>query len=496
MLQPNATGDGDAPLTLKFWLLILVTGAAAGLLGALMMLVLFTVEHGAFGVSAEGGGFSEAVAQLSGWRRVTPLLIAGAFGGLAWYVLRRFTPGKTAAADEVLWTGEGRLSVRRSLGTSVIQEIVIGLGASLGREAAPRLLGAVSGSVLSDWAGMSRAQYRLMVACGTGAGLAAVYNVPLGGALFAAEVMLGSVNLPVVLPALACSAVSTVVSWVYLPRHATYVDVPDYPYDIRLLVWAAMIGPIIGILAAGYIRLIGWVSQHRITGRPLLFAPLAAFSVLALIGLAFPQLYGNGKDMAHNAFLGLGSLGLLATLGVLKPLVTAGCLGGGASGGLFTPVMSTGAVLGGCLGLAWGFIWPGSPLGAYALIGAAATIGSAMQAPLAGSVLVLELTHSGLGLTIPMIVATVLATAVTHWIAGHSIYSVRLGAAPSRRGKHGSYSGDSVDSGDYVQTGGPRGEDLVGGVVAAERFRPLPVQASSADVTPGCLTGDGNVTEQ
>ncbi|WP_142281566.1 chloride channel protein [Mycobacterium kyorinense] len=429
MLQPNVTGDDDARLSGRFWGVVLATGVAAGLLGDLMMLILFLVEHAAFGVNERGETFQQAVTHASGWHRVTPLLIGGVFGGVAWYLLRRYTRGRTSEVDEVLWTGEGRLSVRRSFGSAVISEIVIGLGASLGRESAPKLLGAVSGNVLSGWTRLTPAQCRLLVACGAGAGLAAVYNVPLGGALFAAEVLIGSVNLPVVLPALACAATATLTSWLYLPSHAVYLNVPHYPYETRLLVWAAVVGPIVGLLAAGYIRVIGWISHHRINGWPAIFTPLAAFSVLALIALAYPQLYGNGKGMAHHAFLGLGSLALLAALSVLKPFVTALCLGSGASGGLFTPVLSTGAVLGGSLGLLWGLVWPGSPVGAYALIGAAATMGAAMQAPLAALVLVLDLTHSGLALVVPMIVATVFATTTTRWVDGYSIYSARLSGA-------------------------------------------------------------------
>jgi CIC family chloride channel protein len=145
------------------------------------MFILFSVEHLAFGVSDNGSGFTAAVTRASGWHRVLPLLIGGVIGGVAWYLLRRFTPGQKSEVDEVLWTGDGRLSVLRSFGTSVISEVVIGLGASLGREAAPKLMGAVSGSVAAGWAGLTPAQRRLLVACGGGAGLAAVYNVPLGG---------------------------------------------------------------------------------------------------------------------------------------------------------------------------------------------------------------------------------------------------------------------------------------------------------------------------
>jgi H+/Cl- antiporter ClcA len=426
--QPNITSDGEAVLTPVFWVLVALTGVASGLLGALMMVLLFGIQHLAFGYHAgslqSGAGHAPAV------RRVASLLIAGAFGGVAWFLLRRYTRGERSEIDESLWNGDGRLSFRRSLGTSVISEVVIGMGASIGREAAPKLLGGASASVLAGWAGLSARQRRLLVACGGGAGLAAVYNVPLGGALFTAEILCGSISLPVILPALACSCTATATAWIYLPAHATYLGVPGYRSSGSLLAWALLAGPLIGLISAGYIRVIGWVSYHRATGARALAAPVLAFGVLGVIGIWYPQLFGNGKDMARDAFTGAGSISLLLALFALKPLVTALCLGSGASGGLFTPTLSTGAVLGGSLGIAWSLAWPGSPSGAFAVVGAAAMIGAAMQAPLAALTLVLELTHSGFGLMVPMMAATATATAVTFYVDGYSIYSARL---PSHR---------------------------------------------------------------
>jgi len=428
MEQPNATGDEDVPLTVRFWLLVVLTGIGAGLFGVLLMLVLFTVSDVAFGPGA-GQGFQAAVENAPWVRRVVPLLVAGVIAGVGWFLLRRWTRGLRSDVDDTIWTGDGTLSFRRSAGTSVLSEIVVGLGASLGREAAPKLMGGVCGSVLARSSGLTVAQRRLLVACGAGAGLAAVYNVPLGGALFTAEVLYGTVRLPVILPALACSSVATLVAWVYLPTTATYPGVPDFGFHPAIMVWAVLAGPVIGLAAVGFVRLIALVSHHQPPGRWALVAPLGAFAVLAAIGLVFPQLYGNGKDMAQDAFLGTGSLLVLAALLVLKPLVTALCLGSGANGGLFTPVLSTGAVLGAFLGAAWSLLWPGAPVGAYAVIGAAAMIGAGMQAPLAGLVIVLELIHGGFGLLVPMLVATMLATAVSRWIDGYSIYSARLTAS-------------------------------------------------------------------
>ena len=426
MEQPNITSGGAGVLTPRFWVMVVLTGIAAGLLGALMMAILFNVQYAAFGYHA--GSLEHGAEQASAARRVASLLIAGVFGGVAWFLLRRYTRGEPSEIDEAVWNGDGRLSFRRCLGTSVISEVVIGMGASIGREAAPKLLGGASGSVLAGWGGLSAQQRRLLVACGGGAGLAAVYNVPLAGALFTAEILIGSITLPVMLPAIACSAIATATAWIYLPDHAVYPGIPDYRFTWSVLTWAVLAGPVIGLVSAGYIRLIGWVSYHRARGTTALFAPVIAFGVLGVIGIWYPQLFGNGLDMARDAFLGIGSFGLLLTLFALKPLVTALCLGSGASGGLFTPTLATGAVLGGAAGIAWNLAWPGSPSGAFAMVCAAAMIGASMQAPLSGLALVLELTHSGFGLMVPMMAATGIATLVAFHVDGYSIYSARLPA--------------------------------------------------------------------
>jgi len=424
--QPNATGDGDAVLDVRFWAALVVTGVATGLLGDLMMIVLFNVQHLAFGYHS--GSFEHAVERVSGLHRVASLLVAGAAGGALWYLLRRATAGQRSDVDDAIWKGYARLSFPRCLGTSLISELVIGMGASIGREQAPKVMGAASGSVVSGWFGLSDAQRRLLVACAAGAGLAAVYNVPVGGTFFTIEVLLGSAVLPSVLPALACSVVATFTAWLYLPHHATYIDIPNYHLSATLVVLAVLVGPFVGLLAVAYIRLVGWVSYRRVNGVWSVPAMFAAFGVLGLIGMAYPQLFGNGKDVAHDVFIGHGTLLLLLALFALKPLVTAMCLQSGAAGGLFTPTLSTGALFGAFVGLGWSHLWPGSPVGAFALVGASSMLGASMQAPLAGVALVLELTHSGFDIAVPMVAATVIATAVARYLDGYSIYSSRLPA--------------------------------------------------------------------
>ena len=427
MEQPNVTGDGDTPLTPTFWVAVVATGIAAGLIGAAFMLLLFNVQYWAFGYHS--GSYEAGIEAASASRRIVSLVIAGTFGGVAWSALRRYTKGQRSELDDVVWNGDGQLSWPRSLGTSVISEIVIGMGASIGREAAPKTMGGVAGSLIAGRLRLTTPQRRLLVACGGGAGLAAVYNVPLAGALFTAEILIGVLALPTVLPALACSTIATVTAWVYLPNQPSYADIPGFHATAALIAWALLVGPIAGLVASAYIRLVGWVSHHTVTGRKAIGAPLIAFTMLGLIGIRYPQLFGNGKDMAHDAFVGSGSLALFAVLFLLKPIVTSLCLGSGASGGLLTPVLATGAVFGGALGIIWNHVWAGSPVGAYAMIGAAAMIGAGMQAPLTAIAFVLELTHSGFAIMVPIALATVTATAVARHVDGYSIYSARLTAS-------------------------------------------------------------------
>ncbi len=422
--QPNASAAGDAELTPRFWVALVVTAVMTGLFGDLMMWILARFEGLAY--HYRSGSYQAAVAASPDARRVGFLLLAGIVGAIGWYLIRRYLRNDHAELDDALWRGDGHLSFRRSLLTSSLSEVVIGMGASIGREAAPKLMGGASGSQVADWLGLTAGQRRLLVACGGGAGLAAVYNVPLGGALFVAEVLYGSLALTVVLPALAATLIATMTAWVYLPNTATYTDLPHYHSSARLLVWSVLAGAVMGLLAVLYVRLIGWVSHHRVGGGTILWAMPLTFLGVGALGIWYPELFGNGKDMAHQAFLGIGSLGLFLALFALKPLVTAATLGAGGGGGVFTPFLATGAVLGGFLGFAWSHLWPGTPIGAYALVGAAAMLGASMQAPLAGLVLVLELTHGGFSIVPAMTVATVIATLLVRWIDGYSMYSARL----------------------------------------------------------------------
>jgi len=120
------------------------------------------------------------------------------------------------------------------------------------------------------------------------------------------------------------------------------------------------------------------------------------------IAVVLPEVLGNGKGPAGLAFTGGLPLTVLAALLVAKPLATAACLRSGAVGGLLTPAVATGAVLGALGGAGWALLWPGSPPGAFAIVGAAAVLATTQRAPLTAAVLAVEFTHSSLTLLVPI----------------------------------------------------------------------------------------------
>ena len=313
----------------------------------------------------------------------------------------------------------------RTVGSAILSVLVVGLGAPLGREGAPKQVGAVVANALADRAQLSDEQRRLLVACGAGAGMAAAYGVPLGGALFALEVLRGVLALRLILPALMASAIAAGISWLVLPNAPTYI-IPAFPASTAINCWALIAGPIAGMVSIGYVYLVAWADGHKPEGRYRYVAPIVALGLVGVGAIKFPQVLGNGKDIAQLAFTDSMTPRLLLTLLLLRPLSTLLCLGSGVPGGLFTPSLALGALLGGVLGVAWSALWPGVPPGLYAVLGAAAVLAATTHGPISAVVLVLELTGSDRTFILPLLLIVVTATVVARSLDPRSIYDARL----------------------------------------------------------------------
>ncbi|WP_348788571.1 chloride channel protein [Leifsonia sp. NPDC080035] len=398
------------------WLfrLVVVTalvGIGSGVGGGLVYLGLHFIQHLAFGYSE--GTFFDGLLEAPPVNRVVALAVAGVIGGVGWWLLRRWgrrSPGHAVVSIEAA-VGGRRMPGFVTLANAALQVIIVGLGASIGREVAPREVGALWAAWLSEKAGVSARERRILVACGAGAGLAAVYNVPFGGAVFAVEILLAEISFATVLPALATSAVATLVARIVVPANPLYL-VPQVPLSPNIVVWSILAGPIIGLAAVGFVRLVRFAQDHRPRSWGILIVMPAVFIAVGFVSLAFPAILGNGRS--------LGQLALTATLPVLlifvttlvKTAATVGTIGAGAAGGTLTPSLAIGAGFGLTIGALWNLVWPGEPLVAFAFIGAAAFLAVTMRAPLTALLLMMEFTNQGPDMLAPVMLCIAGAVAV------------------------------------------------------------------------------------
>ena len=384
------------------------------------------MQHLAWSYSG-GEPFLDAVEQSSNLTRVLVLLGTGALVALVMPLIGWIKSGPSEL-EATIWFDDGRLPVLKTILKAVFSIVIVALGASLGRETAPKQAGALVGGLLAEWGGLTATKRRLLAACGAGAGIAAVYDVPFGGALFALEVLLGTLSLPLVAPAFVATLTATMAYWLFFPNEPTY-HIGAMPLTAGLVVFALLAAPLAGLASAAFVTLLATVAEWKPTGWRLWPAALGVFGLLGALAIPFPQLLGNGKDAVEVAALGQLALPTLVALAILKPLATAACLGTGAPGGLFTPTITFGALLGGALGHVWGLAWPGAPAGACAMIGATAVLAATTKGPVSAVVMMLELTHGLDGLLVPMLLVAALSTAVAHRLDPRSTYTCRLGRA-------------------------------------------------------------------
>ncbi|WP_058187433.1 chloride channel protein [Terracidiphilus gabretensis] len=411
------------PRALHFWLAVVLTGVATGIGAALLTKLLELVQHLVWRGSPTD---ILSAAQHAGLpRHVLILLGAALLIGAGQLLLNRLSSGNGIDTTQAIWFNAGRMPTLRTLGSAVLSVLIVGMGVSLGREGAPKQAGAVFANLFSDKERLSDEQRQLLVACGAGAGMGAAYGVPLGGALFAIEVMRGKLALRYVLPALVTSLIATAVSWLFLPDAPTYV-IPSFTVTASVLVWTLVAGPLLGLASVGYVRMITWADRNRPQGWRRFTAPLIVMGLLGFTSYWFPQILGNGKDLSQLLFSSQVAPLLMLALLFLKPAAVALCMRSGAPGGMFTPSLTAGALLGGVLGIAWSAIWPGTPPGLFALLGAGAMIAATTQGPISAIVLLIELTGQDRAFILPLLLIVCSATLIARTIEPRSIYDARL----------------------------------------------------------------------
>lgn len=399
-------------------LAVLTTAITAGLVGAGCSHLLHLIEGLVFGDTS--GTLLQAISSVPWWHRICALGAAGLVGGISWY-LYAHAGGKPISLPKAV-NGQ-KMPIFLTFWHSINQIIIVGMGASIGREVAPREISASLGGKIADFLDLPPEQRRIIVGCAAGAGLAAVYSLPLSGAVFALEILLIEVTASAVWPALIISGGAVLVAhgWVRSDPFYTLPEAAQLLPTASLTLWAVIIGPLLGIIGVLFKTAVSACSAARPTGWRLLPWMIPIFTLIGVITVWVPSIAGNGQSTAQLAFdgavlgqggreaagIGVALLASLAIDGFTKLIGTLATIRSGAWGGTLTPGLALGASSGAILGILWSYIYPGdtTAIVCFAFIGAVVVLGTSMSAPLTALCLVIEFTHRGATLLVPTAIA-------------------------------------------------------------------------------------------
>ncbi|MDQ6990810.1 MAG: chloride channel protein [Mariprofundaceae bacterium] len=368
---------------------------------------------------------------------------SAALGNISWYIylLAPIAGGLIIGFINVYWLpkGEarvipgvlealsergGRISFRKTVGEMTSNIISVGSGASMGREAPSIALGGALASLLGQLFKLSEKQIRTLVGCGVAAGIAAAFNAPIAGVLFALEVILTDYAVSTFTPIVLSSVISTVITRAYLGNITTF-SIPDFTlvssWEIPMYI---LLGVACGLLATVILKALPQVRHYfeQHVKNPM-FRPAIAGLLLGLCALLVPEVmsigYGTVESVlsgsVHHELLGLTVplLLFLAVLIVSKCVVSVICAGGGFGGGMIGSSVFIGIMMGGFLGLIVHGIFPtvSESYQAYALVGAAAMVAAMLQAPMSSILMIFELSGN-YQVMMPLMAACVVAALV------------------------------------------------------------------------------------
>jgi len=416
---------GNDHLILVF--LALIAGSLAGSAVIAFRELISLVQTLLYGSGSERL-FSGAEA-LPWWK----ILLAPTAGGLVVGAMTRFLlprkrPEGVADVIEASALKGGRMSSRAGLASAVASAVSIGTGASVGREGPAVHLGAS----LAGWMGrrmnLSRSLNRTLLGCGVAAAVAASFNAPIAGALFASEVVIGHYALRAFTPIVIASVAGTAVSRTFFGDFPAFAlaETPlasfwEFPAFVGL-------GLIAGLAAIAFMHAIFTAEKiAKQTPLPPWLRPALAGLMVGLIGLMFPAVMGVGYGVTENALLVAIPLAMLIALAAAKIAATAISIGWGFSGGVFSPSVVIGALIGGAYGIIVTGLFPDYSAGpaAYSLVGMGAVAAAVLGAPISTTLIVFEMTGD-YALTLGVMVAVVIATEITQQFYGRSFFSLQL----------------------------------------------------------------------
>jgi len=433
-------------LVLSQEVLHLLMAGVVGLMGGVINVLFYLAIEGAQAlfVRHPGENIVEVARRLSWpWRLVTPVLGGLAAGGVLYWGLRLVGKQRSTNLLEVVVAGDGRLPFRSGIIRAVSSLMSIGSGASIGREGGITQLSATMASKWGQLAHWPPYRLRLLVACGAAAGIAAAYNAPITGAVFAAHIVLGNFSMNLFAPLLCASVVSSMLSRSFFGIHPWY-EVPNYDFtSIVQLPWFVVLGFLAGGLGAGFLKLLE--SSKGVFQRiPLLYVRMAVGGLLVgTIALRYPEVWGNGHEVTTQIIQHPMELKELLGVFLGKLVATVISVGSGAVGGVITPTLFLGAGLGSLLGMTlqhFGWAPANLPIGIFALAGMGSVFAATTRSPLLAIVMVLEISQN-YSLMPALMLGCAISTLVSRRLHANSIYteplklrglemeSFRLGAA-------------------------------------------------------------------
>lgn len=394
--------------TIEFGCGIIVAGLLAGVAGMSTTLLLRFVEHLTYHYSF--GTLLEGVTGSSPVRRALGPMIGGALAGFGWWMLRRRTE-VTPLAETI--AGHRRIPRLPLSIDAALQVLLVGSGASLGREGAPRqFASALSDFGTTRWA-LTLRDREILLACAAGAGLAAVYSVPIGGALFATAIMLKTWHPRAVGAALITSSLAVAVA-APVTHEAAPLDWPDPQLSYLITAFAVVLAPLALCVGSAFNRLMAIARPPAVLKSWLLIPAIAAAGLLiGICSIWWPELPGNGKSILTVSLNSGLTLSAAVVILFLKPLLTAVFLRAGAVGGMLTPALATGAAMGSMVAIAIN-TWTTHPVSvpAVSLACAAGVLAITQRAPIWAAIFVWELARPPWWLLVVFLAAALAAHAL------------------------------------------------------------------------------------
>ena len=403
-------------------LVAVVVGLMAGLGSAGFIYSLAAVNRFFFG----------PVAAVFGALGPSAVIFLPALGGLiVGPLVQRFAPEAGGhGVPEVMTavaTRGGQIKGRVAVVKIIASALSIGSGGSAGQEGPMVQIGAATASAVGKRLGIAPSHMRTIVACGAAGGLAAVFNAPIGGAMFALEVITGELT-PAFGAVILASVSATAVSRSLFGDYPSFL-VPQYDLisNSELFLYA-LFGLVAGLASVAFIRTLYALEDRFGEWKfPPMLTPVVGGLMVGIIARFLPEVMGTGAHAIQDATWGRMLPLVLLALVPLKILATSLTLASGGSGGVFGPSMYIGAMLGGAFGWIVHWLFPATTAGrgAYALVGIGAMVGGTALAPLTAIVLLFEMTDD-YRIILPVMVATVVAIVVVRTMVGESIYTLKL----------------------------------------------------------------------